>query len=173
MDFSSLIESRRSVRKFQSKPVDDAILQRILDAANSAPSAGNLQAYEIVVVRDEETRKALAAASHGQEMIAQAPVALVFFANPSRSSKKYGERGSSLYCIVDASIAVSYAQLAIANEGLGTVWVGAFDDDEVRKITNAPAALIPVAILPVGYAAEKPDKKPRRTVRDLVKQEHF
>jgi len=173
LEFRKLIESRHSVREFKPEQVDETKLKRILEAANSAPSAGNLQAYEILVVKDEGKRKALSEACMGQEFIAQAPLALLFFANPERSARKYGERGKTLYCILDAAIAASYAQLAIADEGLSTVWVGALNDEEIKKITNAPAHLVPVGLLPVGKADEKPESHARRELFDLVKHEQF
>jgi len=126
-----------------------------------------------VVIKDEKARKGLAVACLDQDFISQAPLSLIFFASPQRSSRKYGERGASLYCILDAAIAASYAQLAIADEGLGTVWVGAFDDDGVKRVANAPSHLIPVAVFPVGYAAEKPSPHGRRKLDDIVKHERF
>ncbi|MDO8339399.1 MAG: nitroreductase family protein [Candidatus Burarchaeum sp.] len=173
MDFSDLLNARRSVRKFKSTPVKSEALVRILEAANSAPSAHNLQAYQIVVVREKERRKALAAACMEQEKIVQAPITLVFFADPSCVVGKYSKLNGEKYCILDATIAASYAQLAVANEGLGTVWVGAFEAEAVKKALNAPEYSIPVAVFPIGYAAETPGKQTRRTLRDLVKQEHF
>lgn len=163
-----MLGRRRSTRAFLPKPVEGAKLQRVLEAANSAPSAGDLQAYEIVVVKESARKRALATAALDQDFIAQAPVVLVFFANPSRSSSKYGSRGASLYCIQDATIAASYAQLAAVAQGLACAWVGAYDDGEVRRIVGAPHNLIPVAIIPIGYAGEVPEKTPRRSLEDLV-----
>jgi len=172
MDFANLLKARRSVRAFQTKPIPEPALASILEAANSAPSAGNLQAYDILVVKDAETRKQLAAACHGQSSIADAPVSLLFFANPQRS-KKYGERGASLYCIIDASIAASYAQLAISDAGLATVWVGGFEPEGIKRITNAPSHLIPIALFPVGYANEKPEPHQKRKLEDGLRRERF
>ncbi len=172
MDFAKLLKARRSVRAFQTKAVPEETLASILEAANSAPSAGNLQAYDILVVKDAETRKKLAAACHDQSFIADAPISLLFFANPQRS-KKYGERGASLYCIIDASIAASYAQLSISDAGLSTVWVGGFEQEEIMRITNAPANFIPVALFPVGYANEKPELHKKRKPEEGVKRERF
>ena len=173
MDFTDLLNARRSVRKFKPTPVEGEKLQRILEAANSAPSAHNLQAYKIVVVQSKEGRKALAAACMEEKMFAQAPLALVFLADPSCVVSKYSKINGERFCILDATIAASYAQLAVANEGLGTVWIGAFEAEAVKKAVGAPEYSIPVAVFPIGYSAEKPDKQTRRTLRDLVKQEHF
>jgi nitroreductase len=171
MDFREVIESRFSVRSFQSTPVEDAALQGILEAANNAPSAGNLQAYEIVVIRDAERKKQLAQASLEQWFIAQAPVVVVFLANPDRNRSKYGSRGAELYSLQDTTIACAYAQLAATAAGLGTCWIGAFDEDAVRRVVVAPAAWRPMAILPIGIPAEAAGPRERRAPNDLVHQE--
>ena len=169
MELFELIRVRRSVRAFTTQPLEPEKRQAILEAANRAPSAGNLQAYEIYAVTHRATLRALARASLDQEFIAQAPLALVFCAHPARSVKKYGKRGAWLYCIQDATIACAYAQLAATSLGLGNVWVGAFDDDRVRAAIGVSDELVPVAILPVGYAAEQPRASPRRSLDDLVR----
>ncbi len=169
MDFFTAVANRRSVRAFKSKAIEEAKLQKILESANSAPSAGNLQAYEIVLIKDKKQKKALAEASNNQEFIAEAPAVLVFCANPMQSSR-YGSRGADLYCVQDATIAASYAQLAATALGLSSVWVGAFDEKAVSKIINARAVL-PIAIIPIGYPNEEPEKTPRRKISDIVHHE--
>lgn len=173
MEFFDVIKDRRSIRAYQEKELEEEKLQEILKAVNSAPSAGDLQAYEIVLIKDAKTRQALAQAAWGQYFIAEAPVALVFFANPQRSAAKYGGRGQSLYCLQDATIAAAYAQLAATALGLGSVWVGAFNDDAVRKVAGAGPEMIPAAIISIGYPAEAPYPTPRRRLSDLVHQERL
>lgn len=168
MDFFTLIRERRSIRAFTQKPVPQDLLRQILESANAAPSAGNLQAYEIYVVRKTEHRKKLAEAALWQDFIAAAPVVLVFCAHPERNQARYGERGQRLYAVQDATIACTFAMLAATALGLATVWVGAFRDDQVRLVIGAPSRLQPVAILPVGYAAESPQRTPRRSLNSLV-----
>ncbi|MCS6954078.1 MAG: nitroreductase family protein [Bryobacteraceae bacterium] len=168
MDFFDVVRIRRSIRAYAARPVERDKLQRILEAANAAPSAGNLQAYEIFLVTKEPHRKALAAAAVAQDFIAAAPVVLVFCAHPARSEWRYGRRGVELYCIQDATIACTFAMLAATALGLATCWVGAFRDDEVRRVLGITGKLIPVAILPVGYPGEKPDPSRRRKLPELV-----
>jgi nitroreductase len=167
MELAELIRARRSVRAFESRPVEAHKLECILEAANLAPSAGNLQAYEIYKVTSPHPRAALARASD-QSYIAQAPIILVFFANTGRSARKYGARGRELYALQDATIAATHAMLAIADQGLGTVWVGAFDPAEVTSAVGSPPDWVPVAMLPLGYAAESPVASPRRALDELV-----
>lgn len=168
MEFMHLIRTRRSVRSFKPERITQDQLTQILDSARLAPSAGNLQAYEIYVVRNEQKRKELSRAAYGQDFIAAAPVALVFCAHPALSAPRYGSRGVKLYAIQDATIACTFAMLAVHDLGLATVWVGSFDDREVQNVIGAPEGHIPVAILPIGYAAEIPEPRSRRPPLDLV-----
>ncbi len=168
MTFLELIKARRSIRTYAPRAIEPDKLDAILAAANAAPSAGNLQAYEILVVRDAGMRRDLVHAAFGQEFLSQVPVALVFFAHPDRSAAKYHQRGAGLYSVQDATIACAYAQLAATDLGLATVWVGAFDDAAVAKAVHAKPEWRPVAVLPIGYAAESPAPTPRRKLNDLV-----
>ena len=168
MEFFEVVKARHSIRAFTAKPIEPDKLQAILDAANRAPSAGNLQAYEIYAVSRRAVLTALADAAFGQEFVAQAPVALVFCANPKRSVRRYAQRGTSLYCIQDATIACAYAQLAATALGLASVWVGAFNDDAVRDAIGVGQDLLPVAVLPIGYAGQEPEESSRRSLSSLV-----
>jgi len=168
MEFFDVLGTRQSIRSYTTAPVEEEKLQQILEVINSAPSAGNLQAYEIYLIRGSRQRQALARASLGQNFIASAPVALVFCAHPARSAGEYGQRGRMLYATQDASIACTYGMLTAAAIGLATVWIGAFNEEKVRDVIVAPEGVIPVAILPIGYAAEKPPRTPRRQLNDIV-----
>jgi len=168
MDLFEVIKRRRSVRAFEKRVVEEEQVNVILEACNAAPSAGDLQAYEIYLIRSEEKLRELAQAALDQDFIAGAALALVFCAHPRRSAIKYGSRGSELYCIQDATIAGAYAQLGATALGLGCVWVGAFDDAKVLHSIGAPHALKPIAIIPIGYPAELPQATPRRGVNRLV-----
>ena len=168
MDFFKMVDDRRSMRKYAETPVEEEKLHKILETANKAPSAGNLQAYEIYVVHNLERRQALVIASWDQGFLAEAPVVLIFCAHPARSQEKYSERGVGLYCIQDATIACTFAMLAAKALGLDTVWVGAFDEAQVSKIAHIPSDQRPVVMLPIGYAGRVPSVRPRRALGDLV-----
>ncbi len=168
MDFFKIVEERHSMRAFASKAVEEEKLNRILEIVNRAPSAGNLQGYEIFVVRQAEQKQALVEAAYDQQFIAEAPVVLIFCANPSRSAVRYRERGESLYSVQDATIACTYAMLAATALGLSSVWVGAFDEQAVRQAVDIPADLVPVAMLPIGYAGKSPRRTSRRPLQDIV-----
>lgn len=167
MNTLDTIKARQSVRVFQTRPVEPEKLDVILGAINQAPSAGNLQAYQVYAVRASETKHRLARAALGQTFLAQAPVVLVFCACPQRSAK-YGQRGAELYCIQDATVAVAYAQLTATDQGLATCWIGAFEDAPVSQVLGLLPGERPVAMLPIGYAAETPKRTPRRPLAQLV-----
>jgi nitroreductase len=169
MNLFETINARQSVRAYQAKPVEPEKLQTVLKAINQAPSAGNLQAYQVYQVEDQSLKRGLAQAALGQDFVAQAPVVLVFCAVAARAAR-YGRRGAELYCLQDATTAVAYAQLAATALGLATCWVGAFDDEAVIRALNLSKGERPVAILPIGYAAESPPRTPRRSLADLVRR---
>ncbi len=168
MEFFELIKNRRSMRKYANTLVEEEKLHKILEAVNSAPSAGNLQAYEVYVVRKLEQRQALVKAAWDQEFLAEAPLILVFCANPERAIEKYAQRGVELYCLQDATIACTFAMLSARALGLDTVWVGAFDEAGVSSVLHLPKNLRPVAMLPIGYAGKTPNPRPRRVLSELV-----
>ena len=167
MRFFDVVKKRRSVRNFLPAPIAEDELRRILEAANAAPSAGNQQSYEIYVVMEKRRRESLARAAREQLFVAGAPVSLVFCTNQARSESRYGKR-ADLYAVQDATIACTVAMLAAAAQGLATVWVGSFEEDAVRRVIGAPPGTVPVAILPVGRAAEVPQAPGRRELEDLV-----
>jgi nitroreductase len=168
MKFFDVVKKRRSIRAFLPAPVADDELRRILEAANAAPSAGNLQSYEIYVVMEKRRRESLARAAREQLFIAGAPVSLVFCTHAERSTERYGKRAKRLYAVQDATIACTFAMLAATAQGLSSVWVGSFEPEDVRRIVGAPPGIVPVAILPVGRAAAAPEAPARRELEDLV-----
>lgn len=167
-DFFETVRHRHSVRRYQDRPVESERLHAVLEMACAAPSAGDLQAYHVVVVTDAEERNALRAAAHDQEFVAQAPVCLAFCADPERSATRYADRGRRLYAVQDATIAAAYAQLAIVAAGMGSAWVGHFDEVRVASVLGLRPDLVPVALLTVGYPAELPEPTPRRPLTDVV-----
>lgn len=173
MDYFEVLERRGSVRSFKEKDIPEEDVRKLLSASMLAPSAGNLQAWEIVLVRDESRRKKIAAAALDQNFIAGAPVCLVVCANEMKSGSRYGFRGRLLYSIQDATIISAYIQLTATAMGLASVWVGAFDEDAVAGIVNAPEGMQPIALIPIGYAAEEPSRTPRRRYEDVVASEEF
>jgi nitroreductase len=168
MEFFDLIKRRRSIRKFKPDKVPSEILEKIYEAIRLAPSAGNLQVYEVFLVEDRRRLGQLAEAALGQDFIQEAAAALVFCANPEQAASRYGSRGRNLYALQDATIACTFAHLAAADLGLGSVWIGAFDDAAVWQAIGSPKGLRPVAILPLGYPAESPQPTSRRHWKEFL-----
>ncbi len=168
-DFFETVRHRHSIRKYQTDtPVEAEKLNAILETACAAPSAGDLQAYHITVVRNEQIRKQLAEAASRQQFIAEAPVVLVFSAEPVRSAEHFGERGANIYALQDTTIAATYAQLAVVAAGMASTWVGDFDEQRVREILGLEADQIPLSILSIGYPAEVAELSPRRHLDEIV-----
>ena len=168
MKFFEVLEKRHSTRSFRNKEVEEEKIKKIMEAVNSAPSAGNLQSYKVFIVKDKEKKKKLVDASFGQEIIAEAPIVFVFCAD--QKNQRYGKRGKRLYSLQDATIAAAYSQLAATALGLGSVWVGAFDEKEVLKVLGNPEQLLPIAIIPIGYSDEKPKQRIRKTLEEIFKE---
>jgi len=168
MKFFEVLEKRHSTRSFRNKEVEEEKIKKIMEAVNSAPSAGNLQSYKVFIVKDKEKKKKLVDASFGQEFIAEAPIVFVFCAD--QKNQRYGKRGKRLYSLQDATIAAAYSQLAATALGLGSVWVGAFDEKEVLKVLGNPEQLLPIAIIPIGYSDEKPKQRIRKTLEEIFKE---
>jgi nitroreductase len=166
MNFFNLLKKRTSIRSFTERPVQEEDVDKLLRAANSAPSAGNLQAYEILVIKDDDLQKDLAEDAHGQKFIKKSPVMFAFLQDAPRSKDKYGERGE-FYSIQDGTIAASYLQLAAVELGLGSCWVGAFDEEKVKDDLDTDKK--PLALIPLGYPAKSSSgDSPRRELDDLV-----
>jgi len=165
------IQGRRSIRAFKSDPVPEEVLHRVLTAAIWAPSAGNLQPWEFVVVREPNRKRQLAKAALGQYFIAEAPIVVVVCANIRRTATYYGKRGAELYCIQDTAAATQNLLLAAHAEGLGACWIGAFREDKVASLLQLPPHVRPVAIVPIGYPAEKPRAPSRRPLSEVLHEE--
>jgi len=173
MDFFEVIKTRRSVRAFTNEQVSNEEVETILEAARWAPSAGNIQPWEFIVVRSPEVKRGLGEAALNQTFIEEAPVVIVVCANTLRSGQGYGSRGINLYCLQDTAAATQNMLLAAQAMGLATCWVGAFHEEEARKVLNVPTGVRPVAIIPVGHPDEKPRMRSRRSLEEIVHHETF
>ncbi len=172
MNLQECIEGRTSIRVFKPDPVDDEIIEEGLRLANLAPSAGNLQARDFIVVRNRAVKTRLMEAAYGQDFVESAPVVVVFCANLDRISH-YGERGRELYCLQDVAAAVQNMTLYLHSKGLGSVWVGAFDEGKAAEILGVPSSIRPVAMLPIGYPAEKGVRRRRLPLSEQLHRERW
>jgi nitroreductase len=167
MDVFSAVMNRRSIRNFLPKDIPENILSRLIDALIWAPSAGNLQSRKFYFIKDDRTKKKIAAAALSQNFIANAPV-LVVCCSDFRISLHYGRRGIELYSIQDVAVSVMAMMLVATENKIGTCWVGAFHEAEVSKILDLPDNLRPVALVPVGYPEIIPNPPTRLVAKDIV-----
>ncbi len=164
MDVLKAVKERRSIRKFLKKGIPEDAIDKLIEAIIWAPSAGNLQSRKFYFIKNSELKQQLTSAAFGQNFIADAPLTIVACTD-NKISKRYGERGAHLYSIQDVSVSIMNMMLIAHELGLGTVWVGAFDEWQVFEILQMPQNLRPVAIIPVGYPAKIPSA-PRRVSKN-------
>ncbi len=174
MDFFEVVNSRRSIRSFQrDQEIPEKEILKILETAVKAPSAGNRQSWDFILVTKEEIKKALARAALSQTFLAKAPVVIVVCANKERSAQVYGRRGRELYCIQDTAAAIQTMLLTITALGYGSCWVGAFDEVSVTTVLGIPDGIRPVAILPIGVPKRHPKATNRIAVSELIHHEKY
>jgi nitroreductase len=173
MELSEAIKGRRSIRAFKKQNLPEDIVAKLINAASWAPSAGNIQPWEFVIVREPSVKKELAQAALNQEFVEEAPVVIVVCADEKRSSMGYGLRGKTLFCIQDTAAATQNILLTAYSLGLGACWIGAFNEDEAKEAVNAPEGIRPVAIIPVGYPNEVSLQRSRRLLSQMIHHENF
>lgn len=169
MELKEAILQRKSIRGYEDTPVPDEKLNAVLEAARMAPSGGNRQPWKFVVVRDSEKRKQLSAATGGQQHVAGAPVVIAAVTTAPESVMRCEVPGYP----VDLAIAVDHMTLMAVEEGLGTCWIGAFLQDEARKILGVPENLIIVALLTLGYPRDPGRPKERKSIKEIVCYETY
>lgn len=154
MNVLDVIKNRRSVRQYDSRPIPLELMQRMKDALRLAPSASNCQPWKFVMVEDPALKQKITIAARNQKFIAEAPVLVIGVGFPNSAFKRMGGDVNSMD--IDLAIAFDHLTLAAAAEGLGTCWIGAFDEEAVKQLINAPPQCRVVALTPLGYPA-KPD----------------
>jgi len=167
-DFFDLISSRHSIRSFKNISIPEDKINTIIKASTKGPSAGNLQSYQIFIVSKISDKEKLVESAHGQNYIYDAPIVMIFCADPIRCITEYGTRGERLFSIQDATIACVYSQIAAHDLGLSSVWIGSFNEEKVREILNLKNDLKPIAILPIGFSNETPEITPRRPLDQII-----
>jgi nitroreductase len=164
MDVFTAISQRSSVRAYKPTDIEEDKLKRVLEAARLSPSASNRQDWKFIVVKNKETKKKLAKAAFGQFFIGEAPVMIVACGTDSKRIMDCGQPAHT----VDVSIACAYMILQAYELGLGTCWIGAFKEGEVKKILNIPEPVRVVAMTPLGYPDEGPSTKSRKGLNQIV-----
>jgi nitroreductase len=169
MDVLTAINRRRSVRAYKPAEVEEEKLRKILEAARLSPSASNRQDWKFIVVRNMEARKKLAKAAFGQSFIGEAPVVIAACGTEPKAIMACGQPAYT----VDVSIACAFMILQAYELGLGTCWIGAFKEDEVKKILKIPEPIRVVAVIPLGYPDEDPSQRSRKDLDEIICFEKF
>jgi nitroreductase len=164
MDVFTAISQRSSVRAYKPTVVEEGKLKKILEAARISPSASNRQEWKFIIVKNKETNKKLAKAAFEQSFIGEAPVVIVACGTETKSIMGCGQPTHT----VDVSIACAYIILQAYELGLGTCWIGAFKEDEVKKILNIPEHVRVVAMTPLGYPNQPLSQKFRKSLDQIV-----
>jgi nitroreductase len=171
MDLMEAIKTRRSIRKFKETPVPENLLKEVLNAARLAPSADNAQPWKIIVVRDVQMKQKVTQACNSQKFLVQAPVVLVVCGIPEEAFQTVGGYMSSH--VIDASIALDHVTLAAHSLGLGTCWVAWFKEEKVKAILGIPEDVRVVALTPLGYPDESPERPSRKNLEELIAYDKY
>lgn len=170
MDVMEAIMRRYSVRSYQDRPVEEEKLESILEAARLAPSANNRQEWRFIVVRDKNTRQRLMRAARNQAFVGQAPVVIACCASTDNHVMTCGQ----LCYPIDVAIAIEHMALKATEEGLGTCWIGAFYEEQVKEILGIPEDIRVVELLALGYPDKPhPNHKDRLSLEEIVMYERW
>lgn len=168
MTLMEAMQGRRSIRSYDSKPVEKEKIEAILEAARIAPSARNRQKWQFIIVTDPAVKEKMVDACNNQPSVKQAPAVIV----------ACGQEPGMMSCeqpvdTIDVSIAFSFIILKAYEEGLGTCWLGNFNKDKVKAALNIPEDVSVVAVTPIGYPSENPDAKPRKSLDEIIKWDKY
>ncbi len=173
MDLIEAIKGRRSIRRYKAQTVPEETIMQIIEAATYAPSAGNIQPWRFIIAKNPDLKKNLAKAAYDQNLIEQAPIVVIVCADENQIEPRYGTRGKNLYCLQDTAAATQNILLTAHSLGLGTCWIGAFDEKLAKKAVNAPEGVRPVAIVPLGYPDVTPRTRTRKPLSEVVLSDGF
>ncbi len=169
MEFSELIKARYSVRAYKPDPVEEEKLQQVLEAARLAPTAANRQPFQLLVIhtagREAELRRI-----YDRKWFVQAPLVLCVCGVPERG---WVRMDGKPYVDVDVAIAMDHLILAATELGLGTCWIAAFDPAAAREVLGLPQGVEPIVFTPLGYPADRPGAKKRKSLAELVRYERW
>ena len=168
MDIFQAINSRRSIRKYQDVPIEWEKVGQVLDAARLAPSWKNMQCWRFLVLNSPEKKEVLLCAfsddNPGKKALAQAPVIILACADPAQSGVENGIE----YYIADTAIAFEHICLAAHGLGLGTCWMGWYDEPAMKELLGIPAGIRVVGVTPLGYPDQEPKQRPRKDLHEIA-----
>lgn len=166
-----VIKTRRSVRRYKQDPIPEEVFSRVMEAARLAPSGKNLQPWKFIIVKDQELKDRLAEASRRQLFIAKAPVIIVACGYPDQSYQYQGNYMTSWS--IDVTCALDHLMLQAQEDGLGTCWIGAFEEKDVKRILNVPEGVRVLALTPLGYPDEEPRDRGRKLLEEIISYDSY
>ena len=172
MDFEDVLNNRRSIRLYQKKIVERIKLYQIINAATLAPSSGNLQSWNFIIVDDTNVKNQIIQAAMQQDWMLNAEI-IVVCSNYENTKRFYGIRGEALYTVQDCAAAIENMLLGATNLGLGSCWIGAFDEKAVSRVLKLPNNIRPQAIITIGYSSENPVTPNRYVIEKLVFHDEY
>lgn len=158
------IAARRSIRRYKPDQIPEGKLRRVMEAARLAPSAGNRQPFRFVITKDDKLRREIARACDNQDFIAEAPVIMTVLGDRAASPRWYQK---------DPMIATEHIALQAVEEGLGTCWIGAFDEAELKRVLTIPGDLKVICVMPIGIPAENPAPTQRKQLKEIFCRETY
>lgn len=173
MDVFDAITTRVSVTDYLDEGVEREKVARILEAGRWAPSAGNMQTWEFIIVRDDELKERLSQYAHNQPHIREAPVVIVILSDMERAERQYGDRGQHLYALQETGAVMQNMLLQAYNQELGAAWVGSFDEEQVSTLLHVPDRIRPVAIITVGYPRDWPEQPNRFEISNITYTDQY
>lgn len=168
MDVFEAITSRTSVTEYRDEGIEREKVARLLESARWAPSAGNMQVCEYIIVEDDEILEKLSQYAHNQPHVREAPMALVILADMEKAERHYGDRGSEVYAVQETGAAMQNVLLEAHDQGLGAAWVGAFDEEAVADLLKVPDRARPLAMVTVGHPAQHPEQPNKYSITDIT-----
>ncbi len=167
MEIFEIIKNRRSVRSYKQQSIPEEILVKVLDSARLAPSAGNIQPWHFIVVKNKEMRSKIAQGCKYGRFLDESPIVIVACGDKKNSPKWYA---------IDTAIALEHLVLTATALGVGTCWIGFFDEDDIKKMLQIPEKYKVVALVSLGYPRKKVDLqawilhliRPKKKLNDII-----
>lgn len=182
MELMKVIDNRMSIRSYLDKPVDDELIFEILMSGHKAPSGGNIQPWEFVIVKSNDNKRNIVDTTFvgnnensdkKQEWMMEAPVFIVVCANVERSKARYGEKAEKSLIYLDCSACIENMLLSVVDLGLASCYISGFREAELIKTMNLPDGILPIGILPIGYPNIVPEKRKKRDLSEAVHYEYY
>ena len=181
MEFSEVVYKRRSIRAFTDKPVSDETVQKLLDYGHYAPSAGNLKPWRYIILRDEAIIDEVVETTYTgkdpdgppQKWMKKAPVIIAVCAERSTIAERYGDHNAIRVSYMDSSACIQNILLGAQDLGLGSTWVSGYDEEQMAKVLKAPAGIVPIALLPIGYPASAGNVRPMAELSEITYYESW